>query len=460
MKFKTIPSKWINEAGLRLDCSPYLAGGIEAKEILEEIKFKKELLVNLSKGGMNGILNVGRIKRLWANDFENGIPFLSGREIIRADLTDLYFISKSVVQENPKLLLQSGWTLITRSGSIGKTAYARQEMAGKACTEDVLRVIPDESKVHSGYLYAFLSCKYGIPQIVSSTYGAIIPHIEPQHVAKLSVPRIGTNQELKIHKMIQEASELLSKASLIIANQTEYLENDMCKNAKSWEYKYPQAFAVGPIPFSDLNLRFDPFHHIGYVKEALTNSVKQFDELYQHADVLRPPQMKRLRVEQNGIEFLDGADLHTVSQKSTVSISKGTKQIASYVVKKGMVLFQCVGQRYGLFARPILVNDTINNKAVTEAVMRVIPHSADDAGYLYIYFKTEIGRRMCMQYSAGSSIPVLQEAGAKRIKVYWPNKETRTKISNAANEAWEYRAKGIMLENLARACIEEIIEKA
>ena len=70
--------------------------------------------------------------------------------IFERTLSNVSFIAKSVARQNPQLLIKKHCTLITRSGSIGRMAYARADMDGMACTEDVLRVIPEADKVGSG----------------------------------------------------------------------------------------------------------------------------------------------------------------------------------------------------------------------------------------------------------------------------------------------------------------------
>ena len=109
--------------------------------------------------------------------------------------------------------MREGWILITRSGSIGRMAYCRVDMDGMACTEDVMRVIPDRTKIPPGYLYAYLSSKFGVPLVVSGTYGAIIQHIEPHHIADLPVPRLGDAIKEEIHELIQKAANLRTEAS-------------------------------------------------------------------------------------------------------------------------------------------------------------------------------------------------------------------------------------------------------
>ena len=199
MKVKSIPSSWISRDGLRLDCNPYMTGAREARVRLDELSSPKERLEDLCEGGISGLVNPGRITRQWVEDATYGVPFLTSTSILQADLSKLRFISKRAVQENPKLIIRQGYTLITRAGSIGRMSYARLDMDGMACTEDVLRVIPDREKVPPGYLYAFLSSKFGVPLVTSGTYGAIIQHIEPEHIAGLPVPRFGVDKESHVH---------------------------------------------------------------------------------------------------------------------------------------------------------------------------------------------------------------------------------------------------------------------
>ncbi|MHC5830793.1 MAG: restriction endonuclease subunit S domain-containing protein, partial [Nostoc sp.] len=79
--------------------------------------------------------------------------------------------------------------------------YVRSDMAGMACTEHAMRVVPDVEKILPGYLYAYLSSKFGVTLVISGTYGSIIQGIEPQHLADLPVPRLGADIEEKVHKI-------------------------------------------------------------------------------------------------------------------------------------------------------------------------------------------------------------------------------------------------------------------
>ncbi|NIC05352.1 methylation-associated defense system restriction endonuclease subunit S MAD5 [Billgrantia bachuensis] len=457
-QIKAVPSSWIEKQGHRLDCGPYMSGAMEAREILSQLPARKDHLQNLTKGGMSGIINAGRITRLWVDDYQHGYPFLSSTDILQADLSTISHIAKSVARQNSQLLIKDRWTLITRSGSIGRMAYSRADMNGMACTEDVLRVIPDESKVKPGYIYAYLGTKFGLPIVTSGTYGSIITHLEPHHIADLPVPRLGAVED-EAHELIQQAADLRTEASQLIAEQVKTLEEEIAGGTIAWEHNKPQAFSIEARTVSGFANRLDAFHHIGFVGEAEKKANVPLIDIADVAAALRPPIFKRVHVQEGGYEFLGGADVMTMGQKSEDRISAKTKHIDKFIVKQGQVLFQCVGQRYGIFGRPTLANRNLIGKAVSEHQIRITPHDLKDAGYVFTYLATGFGLRFLLKNSSGTSIPVLQEDGARRIQIYWPDAKKRHQISAIAEKAWENRARAVELEEEARSLVERAIEE-
>jgi len=451
---KAVPSTWLESNGRRLDCGPYLSGAMEARELLRKLPVVKELLSSITEG----IYHAGRESRLWVETDEYGVPFMGSTDVLASDLSSLPLISKRQVRANPNFTIRPGWTLITRSGTIGRMAYARNDMDGVACSEHVMRVVPDTSKVKPGYVYAYLSSKFGLPIVLSGTYGSIIQSIEPHHIADLPVPRLGA-VENRVHELVQQAADLRTESNELIASQVKALEEEIAGGPIIWEHKKPQSFSVEAKSISNFARRLDAFHHIGFVGEAEKKACVPLIEISAVADALRPPIFKRVHVKEGGYEFLGGADVMTMTQNSDVSISANTKNIDKFIVKPGQVLFQCVGQRYGIFGRPTLANRNLIGKAVSEHQIRIIPHDVKDAGYISIYLATGFGLRFLLKNSSGTSIPVLQEDGARKTQIYWPKQEKRYAISVIAENAWENRAKAVELEEEARSLVERAIEE-
>lgn len=455
---KAVPSSWIEKQGRRLDCGPYMSGAMEARALLQRLPVRKDQLQELTEQGISGIVNPGRFTRLWVDDSDHGTPFLSSTDILQSDLSNLSYIAKSAVRGNSQLIIRDNWSLITRSGTIGRMAYARSDMSGMACTEDVLRVIPDVNKVRPGYLYAYLGTKFGVPLVISGTYGSIITHLEPEHVADLPVPRLGAVED-QSHELVQLAANLRVEASREIKLITQSLEQEIGGGSHvNWHHKHVQAHSIKAVSISSAINRLDAFHHVGYVGEAIEKAAVPLTEVGNYARALRPPILKRIKVDGTGIDFLGGRELLRLDQSAEDQIAFRTPNLGQFIVKPGMVLFQCVGQRYGIFGTPVLANRRLIGRAVTEAVMRLIPHDPEDAGYIFTYLATGFGQRLVMRHSAGTSIPVLQEDGASKILIYWPDKARRLQIHEIATAAWEKRARAVELEDQARTLVEQAIE--
>ena len=106
----------------------------------------------------------------------HGVPFLSGKNIVQIR-PDLKYLSKNQMADMQELLVKRGWTLITCSGTIGRTCFVWKNYEDYAASQHILRVIPDESQIDAGYLYAFLSSRYGYEQILRYRHGSVIDEV-------------------------------------------------------------------------------------------------------------------------------------------------------------------------------------------------------------------------------------------------------------------------------------------
>jgi len=216
VKERVVPSAWLEKEGRRLDCGPYVSGAIEAKLLLQALPVKRHSLTNAVHGHDGGIYNGPQFARNYVSDRDHGVPFLTSSSMLLADFTHVDLIRKADATSSRLsfLRLEQGMTLISCSGTIGRMTYARREMVGLWSSQDTLKVVPNPAVVKPGYLFAFLSGRFGLPLIVGGTYGAIIPHLEPQHIAELPVPMAPEGLQDAVHKLVEDAADLRTKASL------------------------------------------------------------------------------------------------------------------------------------------------------------------------------------------------------------------------------------------------------
>jgi type I restriction enzyme S subunit len=148
----------------------------------------------------------GRSKRNYVES-DYGTPFLSGKNIIQIRPTDLKHVSNSETHDLKDMLLDRGWILVTRSGTVGRTCFVWHNFEKYAASEHILRVIPIDEQVDPGYLYAFLASSYGYEQIIRFRFGSVIDEISPNQLKQVIVPLASPEYQKEIGDMIRLAYE-------------------------------------------------------------------------------------------------------------------------------------------------------------------------------------------------------------------------------------------------------------
>lgn len=460
---KAVPSSWIEHNGRRLDCGPYVSGAIEAKEVLSRLAFKKDKLQDLTKGGINGLVNPGRITRIWVDDPAHGYPFLSSTDILQADLSNISHIAKLVARQNSQLLIKDRWTLITRSGTVGRMAYSRSDMNGMGCTEDVLRVIPCEEKVKPGYIYAYLCSKFGVPLVISGTYGSIITHLEPHHIADLPVPRLGEVED-QAHELIQRAADAQVESGKL-RNQAGAMVNEICG--------FPQKLAPGARIFAyssansnDVLRRLDATFHnpIAQQAEALTKAANGIS--LSSAGVLgyESNRMKQVFVEEGyGTPFITSGGIFS----KTITPERYLRnqllgEDETWRINEYDTLVARSGQVGGIIGRGVWADSRLDGFAASPHILRLRPTSEEfPPAYVYAFLSlTDVGYQLLVRTAAGSSIPFLPLDAVLEIKIpTTPSLQQRHEIDELVKRSGELRKQSQELEKEAVALVERTIEE-
>ena len=155
----------------------------------------------------------GRFRRVYVEE-GNGVIFFTGKNISELDPADKKYLSFSQHDQKIKneLTINEGMILITCSGTIGKVTFVPKHWEGWAMTHDIIRVIPANNEI-SGYLYTWLSSPYARELIDRFTYGAVVGHIEKEHILRVSVPLLhDVNCQQEINTMILEVNKKRTKA--------------------------------------------------------------------------------------------------------------------------------------------------------------------------------------------------------------------------------------------------------
>jgi len=169
----------------RLDAWHYYRPYLKTLEQIEQLNCPTPKLKDLTIP--KGIFYPGRMRRILA-DKDQGVPFLSIRNVKEdgIDIANVNYVSKNT-RNLKSYLIEKGWILLTRSGTVGLARNVDAKADGFAASEHIFRIIP-KPDVDADYLTAILNSFPCQQQIRREKYGAVIFEISPEAVESLRIP--------------------------------------------------------------------------------------------------------------------------------------------------------------------------------------------------------------------------------------------------------------------------------
>jgi type I restriction enzyme S subunit len=344
-------------------------------------------------------------------------------------------------------------------------AYVRQDMDGLACSEDVLRVVPDTDRIQPGYLYAFLSSRFGVPLVVSGTYGAIIQHIEPQHLVDLPVPRLGEVEE-QTHKRIVEAADSLSESSRLMQEATAHLLTT-AGLAESNNYVYltdnrRQGWIESNCKaFSLRALNYDPrakelWDAAKATRHDKLGNIVDRDNFEGHIV------FKRIDAEpEYGLLLIGQRDAFQLRPDGRW-ISKKSVEGLGLQVPPGTTIIPCHGTlgESELYCRAALVTNRTSQYAYSGDFYRCIPKEKSIlSGYLHAFLRSRAAFRMIRAMSTGSKQQYQHPILMANMPIPRLNDDVEAEIATKVDRAAYLRDYALDLEDQARELVERAIEE-
>jgi len=467
LKQKLVPSGWLEREGRRLDCGPYLSGAMEAKVLLERLPVPRAELCRLTRGHEGGVYNGPQFARNYVSDPDHGVPFLSSSTMLHADFTHADLLKKSDAT-SPRLAylrIEEGTTLVSCSGTIGRMVYARPEMSGMWSSQHAIKIVPDPALVRPGYLHAFLSGRFGLPLVTGGTFGAIVRHIEPRHVARVPVPLAPDDVQEQAHRLVTGAAAMRTAASeelRAVIREIEGAAGLPPIDRRSSEASAPDTSLVRA---SALAGRMDGLFHSRYHRAVLeplralpASRRTTVGDLAER--VFWPPMFKRIQVEDPrfGLPFFGTAALMRSDPEASYLLARRTPGFENLIVDETTVLVPASGQLNGIIGHAVLPHGDVVGGTVTHDAIRLFSPNEAVAGYLFACLSSEHGRRQLKARAFGSSIPHLDEsavAGVVLPKLHAPRMKALGLRAFAVRTA---RHEAIGKEREARALVERWIE--
>ena len=381
------------------------------------------------------------------------------------DLAGVPRVAASQATRDSGQLLQPYWSLITRSGTVGRMAFSRPDMRGMMASEHVLRVAADPKKIPAGYLHAYLRSKFGVPLIVSGTYGAIIQHIEPHHIAELPVPRLGKSVEGRANELVVESANLLTKYQADVNNATKRLFASVGLDditAADWHLMGRDlGFSIAAPSVDSLRaLNFTPrFEKL--VKAVKAAPHKVLGDLVVPGTLQRGGRFKRIdAAPEHSFQLVGQRELFWVKPEGRwIAKTAAGKDV---LVAPGTILVAAQGTlgESELYCRAEFIWGPAAQLAYSEHLLRVIANDQEmPAGCLYAFMRSETAFRMFRSISTGTKLQDHHHVMRAQLPVPYPSKTVRDEIHRVVVDAYEARHKAVALEDQAIALVEGAIEK-
>ena len=436
------------QAGLRFDASFHLSEGLVVKRQIASSPYEMLTIKDVSSDIFYG----NRAKRVYVSKREHGIPFLSSSDILQADLENVKLASKKYTPCIEQMTLKKGWTLISRSGTIGNCAFANAKHAQKLASEHVIRLVPNNI-LRGGLVYAYLASNHGHSLLTQGTFGAVIQHIEPNFIASLPIPKFPDEFQKEVDDLIQESARLREEAAEAIKKAHDIIEDkfDVASEKKS------SRVSIQSI-ISSHNKRFEAFYHTSSnrsVYDYITSNFeyKTLGELT--SNIFRPGIFKREYVA-NGVTFLGGADILMAIPDSDKKLSfRQVEKMPELKVKKNWILVTCGGT----IGNTVLIDAQLEKCVISQHVMRVVPKDDILKGYLFAVLSSKIGKDLITMFTTGSVIPQIEAHHLELVPVPLLDKGLMEQIdglvSSYVTKIEESKQKEIAAINMVEAEIEK-----
>lgn len=456
------PVKWCAVAlsdvvarGKRLEASVFDVEAKQARMLISKGKYPQSFI-----GGTDGMTSsyvCGRFKRIWVE--KSDMPIYQPSSIVDIKPTPGGYISAKTKTNIGNLRVKENQILMTCSGTIGKVSFVSRTLASKIFSHDLLRIDcrkPDEA----GYIYAFLKSKIGNKILLTNSYGAVITHIEPEHLATVPIPDAPTMLKKKIHDLIVRSYELRDESNDLIDQATALLIGELkLPDIDAFDvglYKKAAPVDTFSVRLSEMSGRLDASYHVPIVDAIIEHLKRYAEEVTTVGDprisreVILPGRFKRVYVDEGyGRVFIGGKQLYELdptNKKYLSNVHHGDRISRQLELHENMTLITCSGT----IGKVALVGKHWENWTANQHIIRILPASEDIAGYLNIFLASDYGKALITRFTYGSVVDEIDDNHIRQIAIpLLKNHTVQKKINDLALEANEKRYQAYLLEQEA-----------
>jgi type I restriction enzyme S subunit len=455
VKWSTVPLSEVLDRGARFEAAIYDVEGKHAREVLLRCRWQVVGLWS-ADGFVKTASYPTRFKRIYVD--HGGIGLLLPSQLTEIDPKPGKFISAKSKTDFEILKVNENEVLLTRSGTIGNCTLVSKTLAGKVFSDDVIRVeLKDPNE--AGYLYAFLKTEIGNTLIQTNNYGAVVSHIEPEHLKKVPIPNPSPIIKTAVHNLIAESFRLRDESNEHMAEAERLLISALglppIEEMKVKQFNDSADCPNFTVKLSKLAARLEATYHKPLV-DAIHSHIEKQGEVTNVGDsrisknVILPGRFKRVYVGAGqGVAFFGGKELLSLDPRGDkyLSLRHHDERITSELtIKENMVMVTCSGT----IAKVSLAPKHWEGWTANQHILRVVPASKAIAGYLYIWLASDYGYELIKRFTYGAVVDEIDDNHMRQVRVpLLKDQEVQKRINDLALEANRKRYEAFLLEEQA-----------
>ena len=408
-----------------------------------------------------------RFKRIYVEKAD-GIPFYQPSSITEIFSKPVKYISERTNVDIEALRVKKGMLLMTVSGTIGKCSIVSNSLENKVFSHDLLR-LTGKNEHDTGYIYAFFSTAVGQQILQTNNYGAVIQHIEPEHLKNIIIPDAPESIKQNIHELIitsynlrDQSNDLIERAEKILYQE---LQLPPIEELKPKYFDKTVDLRNYTTRLSHLDLRLDPSFHIPKTR-AIVELIKKTSKFVTTIgskeiakQIIIVGRLKRTYVDsENGIPFFGGKQLLELNPSNVKYLSRDQHNSIineKLFLKENMIAVTCSGT----IGKVNIIPKHWENWTLNQHVMRIIPVNHNLAGYIYCWLNTDYGYNLIIRHTYGSVVDEIDDKHLSKVEIpLLKNELKQQEINNMVLQANALRYQAYLKEQEAIKMMDDVIE--
>ena len=468
LKYTSVALSEVYSNNTRLEASSF---NLEAKAAKYKVEHCKYGFVHL--WGENGLVKDAfvrsRFKRIYVEKGE-GIPFFQPSSITEIYPKPTKYISENTDVDIDGLKVKKGMLLMSVSGTIGKCSIVGKTLDNKVFSHDLLRLF-GKNEYDVGYIYAYFCTPIGQQMLQTNNYGAVVQHIEPEHLKNIIIPNAPDPIKKKIHNLVVESYDLRDKSNELIDEAEQILYEELqlppIEQLKPTYFNKDIDLRNYTTKLSELDLRLDCSYHAPEILEAKDIIKKNCKDLLPLKDkvlsdkIFTGNRFTRVFVDNNnGIPYLNGKQILELDpnslDKKFLSFEQHEDRIKNQLeIKENTIIVTCSGT----IGKTVLVPKHWVGWVGTHDLIRIESNNLKTIGYIYCWLNSDYGQLILKSLTYGSVVDHIEAFHIANMEIPLLKNESKQKeINDKVLQANNLRYQAYLKEREAAKMMEEILK--